>query len=300
MKKVRGVLIVLVILIVLGGCGRNVTEQECECLVELTGLPKDMDKLDENIREQLYVSLTLENIYTKKRVQLRLREEDGFKKELELAPGTYRVLYYYASDRDILPWEVKEKRESVELVKGKKEVLQMEVTNPEEVTDWIWNMQAGREILQADAFSHKVQYGGQMMDVEVLVSQMNFEYEGEIQPYDMKEITSNEGITIVMLNETEDIQDWRNCTLKSIAFSRSDIIWAQGAYVGMEVKKAVHAEEGLYGKPTGMSGTILAGADYAQTNVSWLDGKSGDKLTLRIHADGSHIDRILYEFAVYE
>lgn len=94
--------------------------------------------------------------------------------------------------------------------------------------------------------------------------------------------------------------DWKACELKEITFLKSNVLWGQGAHVGMDVKKAVHAEEGLYGMPDGMDGTILSGIGYGTTDVSWLDGGSGDKLTLRMHSSGSHISAITYAFEVYE
>ncbi len=300
MKKVRWLPLLLLIAMCLGGCGSKAVEGECECLVELTGLPKEMDKLDDNIREQLYVSVNLENIYTEKRVSVDLVAKEDFKAELKLKPGTYRVHYCYASDSNLLPWKVKEKQDTIELMKDKEEVLKIEVTNPEEVTDWIWNLQAGREVLQEDAFSHRVQFEGQLIDVEEILNYVEFEYEGEIRPYEKKTISGDKGVTVMVVNEEASPKPWQECTLKKVSFGQSNVIWGQGAYIGMPVKEAVHAEEGLYGMPANMNGTILAGLDYGPTNINWLDGKSGDKLTLTIHRTGDYISGISYEFEVYE
>ncbi len=300
MKRIRGVLVLLMLMIALTGCGNKSVEGECECLVELTGLPKEMEKLGENIREQLYVSVYLENIYTEKRFHVNLTWDEDFQKELHLKPGTYRVHASYASDSNLLPWKVKEKQDTIELIKDKKEVLKIEVTNPEEVTDWIWNQQPSREVLQEDAFSHKVQFEGQIIDVKDILDYVEIEYEGNVAPYEKKILNADKGVSIMVFNEDEDARDWRKCELKKVTFSCGNIIWGQGAYIGMPVKEAVHAKEGLYGMPTNMSGTILAGLDYGPTNICWLDGKSGDKLTLTMHSNGDYISGISYEFEVYE
>jgi len=300
MKKARWLPLLLLIVMCLGGCSSKAVEGECECLVELTGLPKEMEMLDENIREQLYVSVSLENIYTEKRFTVKLRSEEDFKTELNLKPGTYRVHYCYTSNSKLLPWEVKEKKDTIELMKDKKEELEIEVTNPEEVADWIWNLQASREVLQEDAFSHRVQFEGQIIDVNEIMQYVDFEYEGEVSPFEKKELNGNKGVSIMVINETEDPKPWQECTLKKVSFGQSNIIWGQGAYIGMPVKTAVHAKEGLYGEPARMSGTILTGMDYATTDISWLDGKSGDKLTLRMNPAGDYISMIIYEFEIYE
>ena len=300
MKRVRWLTVLLLMVMCLGGCGSKVVEGECECLIELTGLPKEMDKLDENIFKQLYVSVDLENIYTEKRFSVDLVAEEDFKTELKLKPGTYRIHYCYASDSNLLPWQVKEHKDTIEVVKDKKATLKVEVTNPEEVTDWIWNMQADRAVLQEDAFSHMVQFEGQLIDVSEILNYVSFEYEGEVRPYEKKVINCDKGVTVTVVNEQEDARPWQECKLKKVSFGQSNIIWGQGAYIGMPVKEAVHAEEGLYGVPSNMSGTILVGLDYEPTDVSWLDGKSGDKLTLTMHRSGDYISGISYEFAVYE
>lgn len=300
MKRIRGVLVLLMLMIALTGCGNKSVEGECECLVELTGLPKEMEKLGENIKEQLYVSVYLENIYTEKRFHVNLTWDEDFQKELQLKPGTYRVHASYASDSNLLPWKVKEKRDTIELIRDKKEVLKIEVTNPEEVTDWIWNQQASREVLQEDAFSHKVQFEGQIIDVKDILDYVEIDYEGNVAPYEKKILNADKGVSVMVFNEDEDAQDWRSCELKKVSFASGNIIWGQGAYIGMPVKEAVHTEEGLYGMPTNMSGTILAGLDYGPTNVCWLDSKSGDKLTLTMHGTGDYISAISYEFEVYE
>ena len=94
--------------------------------------------------------------------------------------------------------------------------------------------------------------------------------------------------------------DWQECELIKVTFKKNNVIWGQGAFVGMDVTKAVHAEKGLYGEPYAMSGTVLAGLGYDRTYVSYLDTMSGDKLTLEIVPDGDYVSGICYELKVFE
>lgn len=300
MKKAGRLLAMLLLLLGLSACGSKDMIGDCECLVEVTGLPKEMDMLDENIQKQIFVCVVLENVYTEKSMNVKLYQEDDFKKVLKLKPGTYRIEYSYAGKTELVPLEVKEKKDSVEVLTDKKAKVEIEVTNPEVVADWIWNQEAGREILQEKAFSRRIQFEGQMIDLTDITDYASFEYDKKIPAYKKAELTSPKGIAITVLNESEEPADWEQCTLKEVRFAKSNVIWGQGAFVGMTVKDAVHATEGLYGMPTKMAGTVLAGMDYEQTEVSWLDGKSGDKLTLVLDMSGSHIHMIRYELAVFE
>ncbi|MBQ7774438.1 MAG: hypothetical protein IJ379_00820 [Lachnospiraceae bacterium] len=301
MKKEKLLLAVLILIFGMTGCGENALEGDCECVVALENVPKELEMLDENVQEQFYISVVLENIYAQESVKVELNAENDFKEELKLQPGTYLINDCFASAAYLVPVEVEAKQEKIELTKDTPLTVDVAITNQEEVADWVWNGEASREILQADIFSRKVQFEGQMMDVSQIMDYVEFTSENQVRALEKATLHNTEkGVSIVVLNETESDADWKACKLMEVRFTKNNAIWAQGAHVGMSVKKAVHVQEGLYGKPDSMSGTVLMGSGYSNTLASWTDKSTGDKLTLEIIPDGDYISEIIYSMEVFE
>ncbi len=302
MKKSILLCMILIIVLALCGCGENDLKGECECIVKLNTIPKELRMLDENLAKELYVSLYLENIYTEESMNVKLTLEDDFEQMLNLKPGTYKVKSCYAGPSNLLPMEVETKSESIQLTPNDEVILEIAITNMEEVQDWIWHTDADREVLEAGAFSHTVQFEGQIIDLKQITEYVTFESEEQIRPG--KKLTiyggNDKGVSITVINEGTETTSWKKCKLLGVAFHKNNIIWGQGASIGMNVKEAVHAETGLYGKPSSMSGSILAGVGSESTSASWVDTASGDKLTLTMTASGDYIMAIRYEFAVFE
>lgn len=299
-RKISLLLMGLLLMMGMSACTNKPVESGSECIIELIGVPKEMDMLSDNIRENFYVRVSLQNIYTEKRTSVELYEADDFKTSLKLQPGTYRVEYCSVARKQLLPMEVKETTDTVEVFQDKTAKLMVKVENPEEVSDWIWNQQGKREVIDAGAFSHTIQFCGEIIDLKDILNYIEIDAEQPVKAYEKQVLTGTNGVSITVLNETGEPAKWQDCTLKKVRFGTSNVIWGQGAYPGMSVKDVMHVQEGLYGKPTKMTGTVLVGTGYGDTMASWLDEKSGDKLTLEISSDGKMIDSIEYEFAVFE
>ena len=301
MKKASLLLAAWALVLGLTSCGKNELEGECECTVALLDVPKELQMLDENLLEQFEISLELENIYSEKTMDVELTAENDFCQELKLQPGTYLIRYSYAGPKKLIPVEVEVKQEKIELTREKPLAVDVLITNKQEFSDWVWKNTASREILEESAFSREIQFEGQMIDVTRIAEYVAFEQKSKIPPYEREIITNAEkGVTIVVQNTNSESTDWQECELIKITFKKNNVIWGQGAFVGMDVTKAVHAEKGLYGEPYAMSGTVLAGVGYDHTYVSYLDTMNGDKLTLEIAPDGNYISGISYEFKVFE
>ena len=301
MKKEKLLLAVLILIFGMTGCGKNTLEGDSECTIALENVPKELEMLDENVQKQFYISVVLENIYAQESVRVELNAENDFKEELKLQPGTYLIKDCFASVSYLVPVEVETKQEKIELTKDTPLTVDVIITNQEEVADWVWNGEASREILQADTFSRKVQFEGQMIDVSQITDYVEFTSENQVRALEKATLHNTEkGVSIVVLNETESDADWKACKLMEVRFTKNNAIWAQGAHVGMAVKEAVHMEEGLYGKPDSMSGTVLMGIGYNNTLASWTDKGTGDKLTLEIVPDGDYISEIIYSMEVFK
>lgn len=301
MKKIILLLAAAALALGLTGCGKDALAGECKCRVSLQNVPKELEMLEDNLLEQFQIVVSLENIYSEKSVKAELSAENDFCEELKLQPGTYVLEYCYAGPDSLVPLEVEANIEKLELTKDNPVQIGVTITNREEFADWAWENAVSREVLATGAFSHKVQFEGQLIDVTKITDYVEFVSDKQVRGYEKATLSNTEkGVTIVVLNENEAAADWQDCKLVKVTFGKNNIIWGQGAFVGMEVKEAVHVKEGLYGEPYDMSGTVLAGLDYAATYVSYLDEKSGDKLTLKLRPDGEYISEISYELEVFE
>ncbi len=301
MKRIGLLFATVFLVLVLTGCGEDVLAGDCRCTVALQNVPKELEMLDENLLEQFEISVELENIYSEKTLDVDLTAENKFCAELKIQPGTYLVKYYYAGPSNLVPVEIEVKQDKIELTRENPQKIDVVITNQSEFADWAWSCEATREILEEGAFSHKIQFEGQLIDVTRITDYVEFQYENKVSGYDKATISNGEkGVTIVVQNMNEAVTDWKDCKLVQVTFRKNNVIWGQGAFVGMDVTEAVHARDGLYGKPYKMSGTILAGVGYDRTYVSYLDEKKGDKLTLEIVPDGDYISGISYELEVFE
>ncbi len=301
MKKSTILVVMVLCMLGLGGCSDNALKGDSECVVSVEDMPKELSMLDENILEQFYIKLTMENIYTEEEIDVRLNAENDFRVELNLIPGTYRIVSCYNYSSRLVPMELEAVQEKVELTKDGKGTVDIRITNREAFSDWAWNCEASREILQADAFSRKIQLDGQVMELEQVKDYVTFEYDEKVAGFEKVTLSNGEkGITVVLQNTQEEAAGWQDCKLVEIHFTKNNVIWGQGAHVGMDVTQAIHATDGLYGKPDDMSGTILAGVGYDHTYVSWLNEDNGDKLSLELEPDGDYISEIIYYPGIYE
>ncbi|MBQ9140303.1 MAG: hypothetical protein IJX63_00725, partial [Lachnospiraceae bacterium] len=248
MKKGRLLLAVIALVFGLTGCGDNALEGDCKCTVALLDVPKELEMLDENLLEQFEISVELENIYSEKTMEVELTAENRFCEELKIQPGTYLVKYYYAGPSNLVPIEVEVKQDKIELTRENPQKIDVVITNQSEFADWAWSCEATREILEAGAFSHKIQFEGQLIDVTEITDYVEFQCENKVSGYDKATISNGEkGVTIVVQNTKEGVADWTECKLVQVTFRKNNVIWGQGAFVGMNVAKAVHAKDGLYG-----------------------------------------------------
>lgn len=282
-------------------CGNEGQEGACECVVELVDLPDEFEKLPENIRKNVEISVAIENVVTEKEVQAYLTEENDFQEVLYLNPGTYRVIYVYAFPSALAELEVEASGEKFELTRDEEAEVEVSVVNTEAFADWAWSMDATREIVQADVFSQTVQFEGQLIELKQIVQYVEFTYDNQIASYDRVTIkNADKGVSITVQNQGEEPAKWTDCEILEVTFRKNNVIFGQGICLGMNVSEIVHEEEGLLGTPDEMTGTVLMGTGYADTSASYIHGTSGDKLTLAIESGGEYIRSISYAFEVFE
>lgn len=300
-RKVGVLAIMLLLLSGLCACGSEGKDGDCECVVELKNLPDEFEKLPENIRKNVEISVSIENVVTEKEVQAYLTEENDFKEVLYLNPGTYRVIYVYAFPSALAELELEASEEKFELTRDEEAEVEVAVVNADAFADWAWSMDATREIVQADVFSQTVQFEGQLIELKQIVQYVEFTYDKQIASYDRVTIkNADKGVSITVQNQGEEPAKWTDCEILEMTFRKNNVIFGQGICLGMNVSEIVHEEEGMLGTPDEMTGTVLMGTGYADTNASYINEKSGDKLTLEIESSGDYVSAINYAFEVFE
>lgn len=302
MNKRIGVLAILfLVLSGLCACKSTGMEGSCECVVDLKDLPNEFNKLPDSIRENVEISVTIENVVTEKEMKAYLREENDFQETLYLNPGTYRVRYVYVASNALAGLEVEASEEKFEVTGEDGAQVDVFVVNAEEFADWVWSMDATREIVQTDIFSRTVQFEGQLIGLKQITQYVEFSYEKKVGSYDKVEIgNADKGVYITVQNQSKEPADWTECELLGVSFRKNNVIWGQGICLGMDVAEIVHEADGLLGTPDAMAGTVLMGTGYADTTASYISEKSGDKLTLTMESGGDFVKSISYAFEVFE
>ena len=162
-------------------------------------------------------------------------------------------------------------------------------------------MEASPEILSEGIFSRRVQWKGEMIAIEDIADYVDFQYEQPVGAYAQAGIANlEEGIGLIVLNETDHELPWRECAVQSVTCSSTNAILAGGAMVGMPLEEIVHKERGCLGTPDALDGSILLGAGIEQIRAAYLDKASGDKITVAASASGAYVMKITYEFSVFE
>lgn len=304
MGKKYGILITLLaVTILLAGCGREgkLDEGDCPVEVRLSGLPTGYAELTGDQKGQIEVTLRLENLINEKWYTFRLNEDNHFSQNASLSPGTYRVVSCYISGDTVVKMESEASVESMDINRDTINIISVSVTNEEEFNRWVAQMRADPAILGAGKFSRAIQFEGRVIGMEQLKNYLDLTYEQQIQAYAKAELGNGEkGVYITLLNDTDEPASWQNCRVIGVRFTKDNVIFPKGARLKMSPEKVLHAENGLYGTPDELAGSVLIGANYDDFYAIYHDYVSGDRMTVRVDSLGEYISEITYEFAVYE
>lgn len=296
----RAATLVCVLALSLVGCAKkgNLDEGECAVVVSLENIPQEFKMLGDNEKDLLGIEVTLQNITTERQYKFLLDEENGFKQEASLNPGVYKV-YYCSSSPYFLLMDIASRQDQLDVSKDGVNELTVYIENYEDFSDSVWNSQPVREIMQQDKFSRMAQWQGQVIDLQDITDYIEFEYDREVRGYEQVTL-HNSGVWITVQNQTPQAAPWTDCELIKVQTSGTGIILPQGARVGMSLKDIAHAQEGIYGTPDSMTGSLLIGTGMDRAGMVYYDQSSGDKITLECTPDADYICNIIYEFAVYE
>ena len=299
--RVNGAAIFILALFLIG-CGKagRLDEGNCPCVVRLQDIPREFKMLEENLQEQLEISVTLENITTERQYRFELNTENGFQQNASLNPGIYKVNYCSGSPY-FLNMDIAAVQADLEVGLDRENEITVYIQNETAFSDLVWDMQPIREVMQSDKFSRQIQWGGQMIDLENILDYIEFSSDQTVRGYDQITLFNQEAcVRVTLQNQTAQEASWKECELIKVQFERPNVIFGQGAKVGMPVREIVHAREGIYGTPDSLTGSILFAAGVDAVGIVYYDEASGDRLTLESGHDGKEIYRITYELAIYE
>ncbi|MCI9323655.1 MAG: hypothetical protein HFH81_10425 [Lachnospiraceae bacterium] len=293
---------IFILALFLTGCGKagRLDEGNCPCVVRLQDIPREFKMLEENLQEQLEISVTLENITTERQYRFELNTENGFQQNASLNPGIYKVNYCSGSPY-FLNMDIAAVQADLEVGLDRENEITVYIQNETAFSDLVWDMQPIREVMQSDKFSRQIQWGGQMIDLENILDYIEFSSDQTVRGYDQITLFNQEAcVRVTLQNQTAQEASWKECELIKVQFERPNVIFGQGAKVGMPVREIVHAREGIYGTPDSLTGSILFAAGVDAVGIVYYDEASGDRLTLESGHDGKGIYRITYELAIYE
>lgn len=306
-KRLKHVLSVFLLCILFlsafAGCGKNgkLNEGNCKCKVVFTDIPKEFSMLEENLKDNFSIELTLRNVINEKLYKVVLNQKNDFSQELSLHPGTYQVYLLGASHAGYTELRIKADAESVELSPDKNAVLSVTVDNQDEFTKHWMAIQPMPEILLAEKYSELIQINRQVIDIKDILSQLNLNFEGQAHAYEKREMVDNDmGVAVTLLNTSENVSDWKDCEVIGIRVFKNNVVFPEGVTLGMAVDKVCHRTEGIYGEPDNFTGSLLYGWSVDDTEAVYTDSVSGDRITLKLAVDGSAINSITYELAQYE
>lgn len=304
MKKKYLILItLLMVTMLLAGCGLEgkLDEGDCPVEVRLSGLPTGYAELTDDQKEQIEVTLLLENSINEKLYTFRLSADNHFSQDASLIPGSYRVISCDISGNSAVVMEGEASVESMDINRETINIISVNVTNEEEYNLWAAQMRVEPSVLRAEQFSRVIQFEGQVIGIDEITDYVEFDYERQIRADDEIELGNDEkGVYVTLLNDTDESTTWQNCKVIGVRFTKDNVIFSKGARINMRAEEALHEKDGLYRTPDELSGCVLIGAGYNDFDAIYHDTVSGDRMTVTVDSSGEYISEIAYELEVFE
>lgn len=311
MHTIRRIMIKLLFLLTLTtltACGKSgkLDEGNCECVISFVDLPKEFSMLEENIRNNFEVQLTLKNITTEKLYHITLAEKEDFTETVHLHPGTYQVLSVGTNQTSNAGLSLKADVESVVLREDAPAAVRIRIADPAAFTGHWMSVQPMPEMILAEKYDALVQINRQIFDLRAennsaLFDTLDLKYDKDVRAYEKIEVSNQEkGITLTLQNQTDSPANWKDCRVIGINVTKNNAVFPQGVTLGMAPSAVCHETDGVYGAPDKLTGSLLLGWQLDHTYAIYNDPVSGDKLTIDLSVNNSQIHGIRYELALFE
>ncbi|MDE6014780.1 MAG: hypothetical protein K2H41_03610 [Acetatifactor sp.] len=298
----------LFLTLALAGCGKTgkLDEGDCKCTISFVDIPRELSMLEDNVKKNFSIQLTLKNITNEKQYHITLDQDNSFKKEISLHPGVYSIYTLYASQSSNTGISMAADVQSVELSADKPSEIHVFVDNAEEFTQHWMSVQPMPEMILADKFDGHIQINRQIVDLRAdnaseLISQLDVTYENQVPAYGKIEVSDGQmGVRLTLQNQSDSPADWHSCKLIGIYVFKNNVVFPQGVTLGMSPETVCHNTEGLYGEPDKFSRSLLYGWGFDDTYAIYKDEKTGDKITVNLGSGNSSIQSIQYDLAQFD
>lgn len=144
------------------------------CQIYLDNLPSEYEQLSAQIRDTIEISVSLRNTSSNKKYKAILSDKNGFRQTLDLNPGTYEVYYINISNKLLAMFHVHSSLKSIQVTKDSQTQLPVSIDNPDDLIKAIKNSQPTKEILAENIYSRKVQYNGNIIDLNTINKSLEF------------------------------------------------------------------------------------------------------------------------------
>lgn len=300
--------ILFIFLFSLTACGdseTSLTEGNCKGVIAFTEIPKEFSLLDSRFLENFSINVTLENLTNKKTYHISLNQENQFRQELSLHPGTYRVRRVHANQIRDLGIELQASAESLTFAPDQQTILTVTVSDPEALTRRWMEIQPLPEILLADKYSGLIQINRKVISIQDILPELtlngNHSANDSLNGFQSITLVDGEkGVVVRLMNPTDSPLPLTSCTVTGITVTENSVIFPDGVSVDSQTQEVCHRETGLYGEPGKITGTLLFGWGMAENSAVYSDPASGNRITVNLHSNGSRILSIDYDLAVYE
>ena len=303
LRKIALLLLMIVSCIMISGCSssRVAKKDDGVCEIGLESIPKEFSKINDTVMKNFQITVILENILTEKSYEVKLTKKDDFKTQITLKPGKYRIVRCTNSLGSDPSLDIQPRQETVTVTKGDEVNVEVYINNRKQVKKWIKNMQPTEKILKADQFSGLVQYKGKVISAQDILNYEEVESETTVGPYKKQTLRNfNAGIKVVVLNDTAQDLNCKECKVVSVTFSNANVILPGGVMYGLEFKEISHASEGIYGTPTRLVGSMIYGSYLDFTNLEYVDEETGNKIVIEWSDTLKVVGSLTYTFNIVE
>jgi len=304
MKKMLGLLTALLPILLLSGCTQygKLNEGDCKGVISFADVTnKTFTLMDEELREQVKITVRLKNITTEKEYRIQLDQSNDYKQAVSLHPGTYRIVSAVASNSGRTGVKVKATAETLEFAPGNEQRLDIVLEDPEALKEYWANTQPLPEILLADKYSGMIQINRKVIPVKDILSELSLSGEQTVAAYQKETVRDGDlGITVTVQNRTDSPLAFDQCDVIGITVTANTVVFPDGVSIGASTDKVCHKVTGLYGEPTAFRGSTLFGWDIDETYAVYSDPATGNRITLAFGNMGKYIKSVQYELAVFE
>ena len=300
-RKVFKTFCILCMALMMTGCRNykgNLKEGNIACKIALENIPQELVMLDEKFAGDIEIMVSLDNPVTRMYYEFFLNAENGYMQEALLNPGTYMVSYFYTTPLHYTI-DVEANQPSLLVGPDKENYVGVHIDNVDELAMQLKVMDASTEILTQDKFSRKVQWNGNVIDIESLKDRIQFDYLEPVGAFQEVLVESErEKVALRVMNETMKPANWQDCVIKGVVFSGCNVVLPSGITIGMPYSDVAHVQKGIYGTPDMMKGSILLGFGIDAMYAHYNDTVSGDRIVVKSDDSGAFVETIQYDFEV--